>query len=157
MSCGNALNATPRPSDIMDEQRGNKNVGAPSHVSEGWGDGEWEKGHGHAQVTNGQVDHKKLRWLQGGLLPVGHEEQDPVPCHRQHACERRRRGLWRQSIGDEHVQKHRRLLFLTKNGVKTSHEEVMILGYSGDKENDVGGISHLGGAEREWKRGGEKC
>lgn len=80
----------------MDEQRSNKkkkNVDAPSHVSEGWRDGEWEKGHGHAQVTNGQIDHKKLCRLQGGLLPVGHEEQDPVPRHRQHACERRRRGF----------------------------------------------------------------
>lgn len=87
----------------MDKQRGNKNVDAPSHVSEGWGDGEWEESHGHAQVTNGQVDHKKLRWLQGGLLPVGHKEQDPVPRHRQHTCERRRRSLRRKRHVDERV------------------------------------------------------
>lgn len=50
-----------------------------------------------------------------------------------------------------------KVLFLTKNGVKTSHKVVMILGYSGDKQKDVGAISHLGGeAEKERKREEDK-
>lgn len=42
---------------------------------------------------------------------------------------------------------------LTKYGVKTSHKVVMILGYSGDKEKDVGAISHLAGKAEKRAKG----
>lgn len=73
------------------------------HVSKGRRYSQREEGHGHAEVTDGQVNHKKLGRLQGGLLSIGHEQQDAIPQHRQD----------------------------TKDGVERSHEEVIVFRYSG--------------------------
>lgn len=59
----------------------------PSHVSVGWRDGEREQGYCHAEVADGQINHKKLGRLQGGLLPESHEEKGSIPQHRQHTWE----------------------------------------------------------------------
>lgn len=62
----------------------------PSHVSIGWRDGKWEQGYCHAQVADGQINHKKLSRLQGGLLPVSNKEKGSIPQHRQHTWETER-------------------------------------------------------------------
>lgn len=61
-----------------------ENLNCHSHVCVGWRYCKWKQGYGHAQVTDGQVYHKELCWLQGGLLSIGHEQQDAIPKHRQH-------------------------------------------------------------------------
>lgn len=68
-------------------RRSNEKLNGYSHVSISRGDSQWEQGYGHAQVTDGQVHHKKLCWFQGGLLSIGHKEQDPISQHRQHTWE----------------------------------------------------------------------
>ena len=46
-------------------------------------DGHGEQSDGHTKVADGEVHHKKLSWLQGGLLAIGHKQQDAIPHHRE--------------------------------------------------------------------------